>query len=177
MTIHTFQDSLAKSHEQESAPWWREIYETAFPNFASMVSVRQDGWAQRGGIDRVVTLKSGRVVTIDEKVRSESYADILLERWSDNNRKTPGWAQKDLACDYIAYAFIPDRRCYLLPFLSLRAAWLKHGRDWIEAAQDKRDGFSVIYSKNPGYTTENIAVPISILVAALQAAQIVEWRA
>ena len=89
MTIHTFQDSLAKSHEQESAPWWREIYEAAFPNFASMVSVRQDGWAQRGGIDRVVTLKSGRVVTIDEKVRSESYADILLERWSDNDRKTP----------------------------------------------------------------------------------------
>lgn len=52
-----------------------------------MVSVRDDGWAQRGGIDRVITLACGRTIKIDEKVRKEDWPDILLERWSDEQRK------------------------------------------------------------------------------------------
>jgi len=176
MTVHSFSESLALSHEHEAAPWWREVYAAAFPGLAGMVSVRNDGWAQRGGIDRVLTLKSGRTVTVDEKVRAKSYGDFLLERWSDNRRMTPGWAQKDLACDFIAYAFIPDRRCYLLPFLGLRAAWLKNGREWIAAAENKSGGFSVILAENSHYTTESIAVPIPVLLAAIQAAQVIGWR-
>lgn len=101
--IHSFAESLALSHAHDDSPWWAEVYSVAFPGFAGMVSVRNDGWAQRGGIDRVITLKSGRVVTVDEKVRSQSYGDILLERWSARERKAEGWIQKDLACDYIAY--------------------------------------------------------------------------
>lgn len=177
MTVHNFQESLAKSHKQEDAPWWVEVYTKAFPGFASMVSVRADGWAQRGGIDRVITLKSGRTVTVDEKVRYKSYPDIVLERWSDRARKIPGWIQKDLACDYIAYAFVPDCRCYLLPFLQLRTAWMQNGRDWIANAQARRDGFKVANADNGSYITESIAVPIPILIEALSAAQKVEWAA
>lgn len=177
MTIHAFGRSLALSQEHESAPWWEPVYRQAFPGFACMVSVREDGWAQRGGIDRVITLKSGRTVTVDEKVRAKSYGDILLERWSSRERKTPGWAQKDLACDYIAYAFVPDRRCYLLPALTLRAAWLKNGRRWIEDAQAETNGFRTVLAKNEGYTTESVAVPITALLEAMQDAQTVEWAA
>lgn len=177
MTIHAFGRSLALSQEHESAPWWEPVYRQAFPGFACMVSVREDGWAQRGGIDRVITLKSGRTVTVDEKVRAKSYGDILLERWSSRERKTPGWAQKDLACDYIAYAFVPDRRCYLIPALSLRAAWLANGRSWIAKAEANTDGFRTVLARNESYTTESIAVPIVTFVDALQAAQIVDWAA
>lgn len=28
-----------------------------------------------------------------------------LEQWSDEGRRSPGWVQKPLACDFIAYAF------------------------------------------------------------------------
>lgn len=177
MTVHNFHESLEKSHAQENAPFWREVYSRAFPGLASLVSVRKDGWAQRGGIDRVITLASGRVVTVDEKVRSKSYGDIILERWSSRERKVPGWVQKDLACDYIAYAFIPDARCYLLPFLSLRAAWLKNGREWIDWAKSNEGGYRIVLAKNEGYTTESIAIPIPDLLSALQQAQIVEWAA
>ncbi len=175
MTVHAFDRSLALSQEQEAAPWWEPVYRQAFPGFVCMVSVREDGWAQRGGIDRVITLKSGRTVTVDEKVRAKSYGDILLERWSSRERRTAGWAQKDLACDYIAYAFVPDRRCYLLPALSLRAAWLANGRDWIANAEAGAEGFRTVLAKNEGYTTESIAVPIETLMRAMQAAQIVDW--
>lgn len=173
--IHSFAESLALSHAHEDSPWWAEVYSVAFPGFAGMVSVRNDGWAQRGGIDRVITLKSGRVVTVDEKVRSQSYGDNLLERWSARERKAEGWIQKDLACDYIAYAFIPDRRCYLLPFLSLRAAWLRNGRDWIAKAERGEGGFRIVLARNEGYTTESVAVPIPEVMSAIHRAQIVEW--
>lgn len=173
--MHNFAASLALSKEQEDAPWWREVYSRAFPGFNGMMSVRDDGWAQRGGIDRVVTLKSGKTITIDEKVRSKSYGDILLERWSGREKKTPGWIQKDLACDFIAYAFIPDKRCYLLPFLPLRTAWLQCGRDWIDRAEAGENGFRKVLAINDGYTTESIAIPIPELLGAVHRAQVVDW--
>lgn len=173
--LHDFRESLAKSHEQEDAEWWPVVYGRAFPGFKSMVSVRQDGWAQRGGIDRVITLKSGKTITVDEKVRSKDWDDIALERWSDRDRKTPGWVQKDLACDFIAYAFIPSQRCFLLPFLTLRKAWTLEGRRWCELAESQSGGFKVVEAENRGYVTESIAVPVDILMASLRQAMIVSW--
>ena len=51
--IHEFQASLALSNSYADAPWWIDMYRSAFPSLQSAVSVRNDGWAQRGGIDRV----------------------------------------------------------------------------------------------------------------------------
>lgn len=163
MTIHTFAKSLARSHAYADAPWWEETYRSFFPGFSSMVSVRDDGWAQRGGIDRVIILKSGRTVTVDEKVREGVWDDILLERWSDEERRVPGWVQKDLACDFIAYAFAPERTCYLLPFLPLRRAWIRHGRSWSRR-------HPTIRALNGRYVTASVAVPIGELYCALNAA-------
>lgn len=177
VTIHRFQESLAKSKAQEDAPWWPRVYAKAFPGYEGAVSVRRDGWAQRGGIDRVITLDSGKTVTVDEKVRDRSWPDIALERWSSKEHRKPGWIQKDLACDFIAYAFIPDERCYLFPFLQLRRAWLTHGRDWCVKAESGAEGFSLIHARNEGYTTESVGVPIPKLLCALRESQIVDWAA
>lgn len=177
MTVHDFQESLEKSKAQEDAPWWEPVYRKAFPGFVSSMSVRSDGWAQRGGIDRVVNLASGKTVFIDEKVRyRKNTGDILLEQWSRYEPpRTPGWMQKDLACDFIAYAFVPDEMCYVLPFLQLRRAWLESGSEWIVSAREQRNGFRFIDAQNKGYTTRSIAVPIPELLAALHSAQVVDW--
>lgn len=172
---HNFAASLALSHEYEDAPWWPEVYAKAFPGYRTSVSLREDGWAQRGGIDRVITLKSGKTISVDEKVRSKDWGDIALERWSDRSRKTPGWVQKDLACDFIAYAFVPSQRCYLFPFVTLRAAWVLEGRKWCELAEEKLGGFSVVLAENKGYTTESIAIPTEILLASIRQAMVVSW--
>lgn len=63
----------------------------------SAVAVEQDGWAQRGGIDRLLTLACGRTYTVDEKIRTEDWPDVLLERWSNEGLRRPGWVQKPLA--------------------------------------------------------------------------------
>lgn len=166
--LHSFTESLQKSHEQADAPWWLEVYREAFPSLMSSVCVRDDGWAQRGGIDRVLTLKCGRTVTVDEKVRYTDYPDILLEVWSDEARKVRGWVAKDLACDFIAYAFVPSQTCYLIPFLNLRAAWRKNRLAWMKAHRHVR-------AQNAGYVTLSVAVPIDELMTALSDAMRVSW--
>jgi hypothetical protein len=177
MIVHEFKKSLALSHQYEGAEWWSAVYQKAFPNYLSAVSVRTDGWAQRGGIDRVITLKSGKTITVDEKVRAKSYGDIALEQWSDVERKKPGWMQKDLACDFIAYAFVPDEICYLLPFPILRRAWLENGVEWIANAKGNDGGYRFIDAQNPSYVTRSIAVPITDLLSAISQAQIIKWGA
>lgn len=175
-TIHDFRRSLSRSQALAESTWWETVYRKAFPGFMTMASVRNDGWAQRAGIDRVITLKDGRTVSIDEKVRKGDWSDILLERWSDRDRRIPGWIQKDLACEFIAYAFLPSRRCYLLPFLTLRRTWMEHGKDWIARANNDADKqFHVVQAANRGYTTESIAVPLQTLLQSMCLTMCVAW--
>lgn len=164
---HDFATSLALSQSYAEAPWWLDIYRKAFPTLISAVSVRDDGWAQRGGIDRVLTLACGRVFTVDEKVRTNDWPDILLEQWSDEDRRSPGWVQKPLACDFIAYAYAPSRRCFLLPVALLQRAWRLNGRQWIERYGQRR-------ARNVGYVSTSVPVPIPDLEVAMAAAMLVK---
>jgi len=164
--LHDFQRSLALSNSYADAPWWIEMYRRAFPSLQSAVSVRSDGWAQRGGIDRVLTLGCGRTVTIDEKIRLQEWPDILLEQWSDEERRVPGWVQKPLACDVIAYAFAQSERCYLLPTMLLQRAWRLNGRQWIDRFGQRR-------ARNVGYVSTSVPVPIATLMAAISDAMLI----
>ena len=166
-TIHDFRTSLALSQRYSEAPWWLDLYQQAFPTLISAVAVHDDGWAQRGGIDRVLTLACGRTYTVDEKVRSSEWPDILLEEWSDEARRSPGWVQKPLACDFIAYAFAPSRRCYLLPVAPLQRAWRLHAEGWTQTYGYRR-------AQNPGYVTACVPVPIPVLMREIMRAMVVQ---
>ncbi len=168
MIEHEFHKSLLVSNAQADAPWWLEVYRNAFPDLEAAVCVRSDGWAQRGGIDRVLTLASGKTLTVDEKVRAKDYPDIILEYWSDRDRRIPGWVAKDLACDFIAYAFIPSETCYLLPFQTLRQSWRTNHREWVST-------HTRVEAKNRGYVTVSVAVPKAVLLQALTDAMVVSW--
>jgi hypothetical protein len=168
-TVHDFHESLERSQGRADAPWWLEVYSRAFPDLQSAVNVRDDGWAQRGGIDRVLTLASGKTLTVDEKVREKDWPDICLEYWSDYDRKTPGWVEKDLACDFIAYAFVPSQTCHLIPFQTLRRAWRANRKKWVAQYGPP------IEAHNKGYVTISVAVPKTVLFASLTDAMTVSW--
>ncbi|MBV9842415.1 MAG: hypothetical protein JOY99_12950 [Sphingomonadaceae bacterium] len=102
----------------------------------------------------------GRVYTVDEKVRTEDWPDVLLEQWSDEARRSPGWVQKPLAADFIAYAYAPSRVCYLLPVVPLQRAWRQHGREWIKR-------YGQVRAQNIGYVSVSVPVPRATLMAAL----------
>lgn len=165
-SVHHFADSLALADAYVDAGWWIPIYRRAFPTLQSAVPVVADGWAQRAGVDRVLTLACGRTYTVDEKVRTEDWPDVLLERWSDEKRKTPGWVQKPLASDFIAYAYAPATTCVLLPVPALQRAWRQHGRQWIGLYGQRR-------AQNRGYTTVSVPVPRGVLMQAIVEAMFV----
>jgi len=163
--IHRFDDSLALS-ERYGDTWWLPIYRRAFPTLRSAVAVNEDGWAQRGGIDRLLTLACGRTYTVDEKIRTSDWPDVLLERWSDEARRSPGWVQKPLATDFIAYAYAPTATCVLLPVPALQRAWRQHGRGWIGLYGERR-------AVNPRYTSVSVPVPRTVLMQAMVEAMFV----
>ena len=97
---------------------------------------------------------------------TSSAGDILLEQWSDEGRRSPGWVQKPPACDFIAYAFAPSRRWYLLPVVPLQRAWRQNGRGWIRDFGQRR-------VPNPGYATASVPVPIDALMPAISQAMLI----
>lgn len=88
----------------------------------------------------------------------------------------PGWLVKDLACDFIAYAFVPTRKCYLLPFRLLRRAWRQNRTLWVSKANADKEGFWWVDAPNKGYVTRSIAVPIETLLLAIGGAMVVAWQ-
>lgn len=166
---HDFATCLRASQEQADAPWWEEVYRHAFPDFATMSYVG-DCPAQRDGVDRVVVTSSGHNYKIDEKVRIKDYKDFFLEFWSVKEKGKRSWIALDLAADFIAYAFVPSRRCYLLPFPPLRLAWRENHREWVSTYGEK-------IVPNQGYTTRGVAVPIPVVMDAIRDAFLVTWTA
>ncbi len=167
---HDFATSLRMSQAQADAPWWGEVYRQAFPAFAGMTYVGANCPAQRDGVDRLVTTDTGHVYRVDEKVRGKDYDDFFLEFWSVEEKKERGWIAKALACDFIAYAFIPSARCYLLPFASLRRAWGMRGKEWVAKYGPRR-------VPNRGYTTVGVPVPIATVLDAIRDGMLIRWTA
>ena len=141
-------------------------------------STRNDGWAQRGGIDRTILLEDGTVITVDEKVRREDYPDILIEHWSDDKKLIPGWGHRDkhLTCDYIAYALIPRQTCYLLPYQVLRRVIKLHGETWWEKSKREESGYRLVPARNGTYRTLSYVVPSQVLLDAIRDCLIVTWE-
>lgn len=131
-----------------------------------MVNHRQNGEHQRAGIDRSVILENSKQILIDEKVRFRNpitkmvYTDIALEEWSDDARRTPGWAEKPLRADYIAYAIAPLGKCYLLPVIQLQSAWKQNKDKWKATRKPIR-------AQNSGWVTISWGIEVPVLFAAI----------
>jgi len=153
MIYNSFKLDLQRSLGHE--PFWDATYKKAFPSMVGHC-FHENPYMQNIGIDRTLTLPNGRLIHIEEKIRYEIYSDILLEYVSDSVRKTPGWMEKDLRCDYLAYAFAPNKRAYLFPWATLKKVWIENqGMFFAE--------YPIIEAPNNGYSTLCVAIPIAEL--------------
>lgn len=172
--IHNFQEQLQWSESAGYEPFWDAVYRKAFPNLVNHMLCSGDTLGQRMGVDRLLYLSNNLTIAIDEKKRKEVYPDVLLEYISVDTTGAPGWMDKDLAIDYLAYAFIPTKQCYLFPWQLLRRAWLYFRNEWIQNGQRKQDGFKIVWAQNNGYKTYSVAVPIKAVQSAIQRALIID---
>lgn len=173
-TVHDFEEQLEWSEAASYEPFWQTVYKKAFPNMINHMVCSGDTYGQRMGVDRVIYLSNNTTISIDEKKRREVYPDVLLEYISVDTTGAPGWIEKDLAIDYLAYAFVPTKQCYLYPWLLLRRAWIHYKEEWLDNGRRKRHGFRLVTAQNPGYQTHSVAVPRTIIQAAIRNALLID---
>lgn len=189
--VHRFDASRAAGERGVDKRFMEAVCRKAFPGHAGLIWNTRVNAAQYLGIDLVVVLSSGAKISIDVKCRGREFNDVLLEDLSDAARRTPGWMNKDLQIDFLAYCFQDSLRCYLFPWPTLRRVWLANRRSWFgevpnnlpwartEKGWKKRgnNGFWKIAARNPTYTTLSLAVPIRVLRAAISDADLIDVSA
>lgn len=182
---HEFKERLSWSEAAGHEPFWNAVYGKAFPNLVNHMMCSGDTQSQRMGIDRILYLGNGLTVAIDEKKRDKDYGDMLLEYISVDTTNAPGWMEKDLAIDYLAYAVMPKKQCYLFPWQLMRRVWLKFGQEWIATAKEneqklkegkghKNNGYRIIEARNRTYSTWSVAVPMSMFRERLSLASVID---
>jgi len=164
--VHDFRERNQWSLSASDEPFWAAVYNKAFPGLLH-TELNTDIDRQKQGIDRVLYLANGNVLYVDEKKRERVYSDILLEYVSVDSTGAPGWIEKDLAIDYLAYAFIPSKLCYLFPWPMLRRAWLQFRDAWKQA-------YVPVRAQNRNYVTWSLPVPISVLQRAVSTAAVID---
>lgn len=165
--IHDFNESLAIAEDAQTEVFWVHVYKKAFPDMIGEIKGKQRYTdSQIRGMDRIVVLENGKPITIEEKVRTKVYDDILLEYISNDNLNRPGWIEKDLSIDYLAYAFLPNKTVYLIDWRALSKAWDKHKEEW-------KKRYKIAKAGNKTYNAYSVCVPIDTLLEACKKANII----
>ena len=154
--VHDFKKCLDYSELAKDEEFWLSVYRKAFGELKMIGINRLHCEEQKRGQDRFMETVEGEFIRVDEKKRTKVYNDILLEYVSDNRMLTPGWIEKDLDIEYIAYAFMPNKTCHLIPWQPLRKAWKENKKKWFVWFEPK-------YADNEGYQTVSLPVILSIL--------------
>jgi hypothetical protein len=119
------------------------------------------------GVDRIIYLENGKCLTVEEKVRTRVYDDVLLEYISNDQTNRPGWIERELTIDYLAYGFLPNKTVYLFDWNFLRRAWHENKEDW-------KERYHIAKAPNKTYTTYSVCVPIDIVKQECQNASIIK---
>lgn len=165
--IHNFKERLDYSEKAGHELFWNAVYQKAFPDMEFHKLCTSNCNGQRLGVDRVVYLKSGKTLYIDEKKREKTWDDILIEYISVDTEQTPGWIEKPLLIDYLAYAFMPTQKCYLFPWQLLQRSWKHFKSCWLGK-------YPTITARNDNYNTLSVAVPIDVLLKTLTTSMIIQ---
>lgn len=155
-----FNIDLAYSLHEGESDVFDKFYFRIFPHLEK-VELVSDIAMQKQGVDKKLIFKNGKVVLIDEKKRRADYDDILLEEYSDRDRKKKGWLSGEKITDYIVYAFMPTKRIFIFPFLLLQRVWLTEYDNLLNKYGRK-------CCQNNGYVTTFIPVPITVLFSLLE---------
>jgi hypothetical protein len=170
LKTNNFEADLKFSQEAQNEACWLEAYKKAFGDFDAAISHHQDGYHQRAGVDRSVIFKNTKRILIDEKIRRiEDTGDILLEYISNDRTGAPGWVEKPLLADWIAYAFFPSGTAYMLPVLQLQKVWRENKDSWIRK-------YRKIQARNSSYFTINVPVPTRVLMDCINGALSVTFK-
>jgi len=157
--MNDFKVDLTYSLDENENKLFDNFYYNRFYGLREIELVK-DIELQRQGIDKILNFDNGKKLYIDEKKRRKDYGDILLEEYSDYDRKIEGWLSTAKKTDYIVYAIMPTKIVFVLPFLVLQSAYKRNYE--ILSQECKRH-----FAKNDGYITSSLGVSYSLLFSML----------
>lgn len=165
MKLNDFNKDLQYSFESSEDKLLNDFYRWKYPNLKEIIPIKNNMKLQKAGVDKVIVLKNGKKLKIDEKKRRKDYGDILLEEWSVLHAKKKGWTGDPAKItDYVVYAILPANTLYWLPYDLLQFTWRTNYYKW-----KKKYGIKKAFNRSHGgYITTNIAVPLNILLEALK---------
>lgn len=164
MKYNDFNEDIKYSLEHDD--FWENIYKQAFPDYLSIITI-SNRVAQGMGIDKILISNKGEVIAIEEKLRREDWPDFALEY--ESSPGSPGWIEKNLKCNYFAYAFEPSKTVYLFKWSELQTAWFENKEEWFKE-------YEIKYSNNKGYTTLSLCIPKYILLDLLPNTQMFRYK-
>lgn len=178
--LYHYPEQSAWEKEAASKEWVERAYWQAFGELGMVkVQLITDPSLQSKGYDRVCHFKNDKRVIFDEKHRTKDYGDVLIEIYSDMERRIFGWLTNQ--ADYIAQFFESTRRVVWLPLLLLNK-WLKTRKEivpWVDNPENETllpcpPWNKPVYAHNkgrfgyPDYTTASIAGPNELVLGGIQ---------
>jgi len=158
--MNEFKVDLEYSLEASENKMFDNFYFRVFPLLKEIKIVKELD-LQKQGIDKILIFKNGRKLLIDEKKRRSIYNDILLEEYSNFEKKIVGWLGRNKVTDYLVYAIMPTKKVFLLPFVLLQKAWLHNYHQWFKT-------YGRVFARNNTYKTSNIPIPSEILLISIK---------
>ncbi len=159
--MNYFQSDLEYSLNERENEIFDKFYYRIFKNLKE-IKIVNDINMQKDGIDKILIFENGKELLIDEKKRRKDYGDILLEEWSDFEKKKVGWlGDSNKETDYIVYAIMPSKKVFLFPFKLLQMAWINNYKKW-------RLIYKRRFAQNIGYRTSNLEIPTNIVMDAIK---------
>ena len=129
----SFQNDLRYSHSHEA--FWRRHYKQRFPKMVSM-EVRNDPAYQLSGIDRIVKFGPGRQYCwVEEKITDYAPGRMAIEVKSDVEADRPGWADRDLRCDYLTLGYVEHDVSLWFRWDWFKRVWNQYRDVWVDEAE------------------------------------------
>lgn len=133
-----------REYEVENQELCDAFYNVIFEDLLENIKRVENKTWQFRGVDTVITLKDGKRVLIDEKVRRTDYGDFVVELLSNEGTGRKGWAYNYWP-DYILYVLAKQRKAYLVPQLLL-SLLVRYDKEYLAGCKE-------IKAENEGYVT------------------------
>lgn len=146
MEAKTVGDRIERNKKFSDEKAYKEIYCNFYSDqIVTIINAQLEmGNHQYMGIDRVIVLKDGSIIRVEEKtrwnVRPEeknnfgANLEICLEYGSRNTsgRMDKGWIEKELHVDMILFYYKNVGRAFYYPFKMLQRVWFKNKEAWLQ---------------------------------------------
>ena len=166
-----FQDSMKIGNNSELDKIWQSVYQEFFPTMKDIIKGNKCYcYSQIKGIDKIIYLENGNMITVDEKVRINDHGDIALEYISNDYTNALGWVEKQMFCNYIAYMILFSREVHFLDYQKLKIAWEKNKEEWF-----KLYSYKIVKARNEYYYTLSLPIPKKVLSEAMGEIKIIKF--